>query len=91
MFHVPPAMVKAGLVQFPVDCVAGMSTVAGPTATEEVVVEDDPAAEAAPVVVVVTPAAPVLVVVAPAAPVLVVPPVALEAPVDAVPCAAGSL
>jgi hypothetical protein len=43
MFQVPPAMVKAGLVQLPVCWVSGISIVAGPTATDEVVV-DDPAA-----------------------------------------------
>jgi hypothetical protein len=37
MFQVPPAMVKAGLVQLPVCCVVGTSTVAGPTATGAVV------------------------------------------------------
>jgi len=47
MFHVPPAMVKAGLVQLPVCCTSGTSTVAGPTATGDVVV-DDPAAAPEP-------------------------------------------
>jgi hypothetical protein len=49
MSHVPPAIVNAGLVQFPVCCVDGTSTVAGPTAT---VVDGDEAAPPATVVVV---------------------------------------
>jgi hypothetical protein len=37
MFQVPPAMLNAGLVQFPVCSVWGIRTVAGPTATGAVV------------------------------------------------------
>jgi hypothetical protein len=44
MFHVPPAMVNTGLVQFPLWVVWGTSTVAGPTAAGEVGVVDAPAA-----------------------------------------------
>jgi hypothetical protein len=64
MFHVPPAMVNAGLVQLPVCWVSGISTVAGPTAAgvEVAVDPEDPVAT----VVLVDPAA-VVVVVAPAA------------------------
>jgi len=60
MFHVPPAMVKAGLVQLPDIWVAGMSTVAGPTAADEVGVEE-PVAPPVAAVVDVLPAAVVVV------------------------------
>ena len=39
MLQVPAAMVNVGLVQFPVCCVLGMSTVAGPAATADGVEE----------------------------------------------------
>jgi hypothetical protein len=79
MFHVPPAMVKAGLVQLPVCVVCGINTVAGPTATgaEAAVVELDPAAA--------------VVVVAPAAAVVVVAPAAVEDPPAVAPLGGGSL
>jgi len=65
MFHVPPAMVNAGLVQLPVSWVAGTSTVAGPTTTGAVVAVV-PAAAAPGAVVAVVPPAAVVVVVPPA-------------------------
>jgi hypothetical protein len=53
MFHVPPAIVKFGLVQLPVCSVVGTRTVAGPTAAEGVeVVDGVDVAEDAPAVVV---------------------------------------
>ncbi len=63
MSQVPPAMVKAGLVQLPVCCVVGTNTVAGPTATAPVVAVVPPA----PAAVVVVEADAAVVVVAPAA------------------------
>ena len=73
MFQVPPAMVKAGLVQLPVCCVSGMSTVAGPTAAGAEVVEvalDASVEEVVPpaAVVAVDPPAAVVEVPAPGAP-----------------------
>jgi hypothetical protein len=70
MFQVPPAMVKAGLVQLPVWVVCGTRTVAGPTAVAVVVAVVPPATvvEVAPAaVVLVDPAAVVEVELAPAA------------------------
>jgi hypothetical protein len=74
MFHVPPAMVNEGLVQSPVCCTSGTSTVAGPT-TAGVVVPVEPAAPAT--VVAVEPAAVVAEVEPPAAVVEVDPPAAV--------------
>ena len=51
MFHVPPAMVNALLVQFPASSVAGINTVGGPTAWATVVdVADEPPGAAVVVV-----------------------------------------
>jgi hypothetical protein len=81
MFHVPPAMVKAGLVQLPVCCVSGTSTVAGPTdAAPVVVVESEvPAAPAGE-----APAAVVLVLLAAVVVGLELAPAAVELPAWAV-------
>ena len=49
IFHVPPAMVKAGLVQLPLCSVSGTSTVAGPTDAAPVV-GVEPEVPAAPAV-----------------------------------------
>ena len=80
MFQVPPAIVKAGLVQLPVWVVCGTRTVAGPTAAAPVVAVVPPATveDVAPAtVVLVAPA--VVVAVEPAAVVAVEPPAAAEA------------
>lgn len=95
MFQVPPAMVNAGLVQFPLCCTSGTRTVGGPTAAGAVVVDvepdpaavvvgDDPAA-----VVAVAPPATVVVEAPPAAVVGVEP--AAPAVVEDDPAAGGSL
>ena len=68
MFHVPLPTVNAGLVQLPRDCCSGRSTVAGPLAAEDVVVD---------VVVDVAPA-PLALVDVDVAPWLDVPPVATD-------------
>jgi hypothetical protein len=98
MFHVPPAMVNAGLVQLPVCWTSGTSTVAGPTAAGAAVVAavvavdaEDPPAK----VVLVEPLADVVLVL-PAAVVLVAEPDPLfvaepAAVVAVVPLGGGSL
>lgn len=68
MFQVPPAMLNAALVQFPLCVVWGIKTVAGPVVWVAVVDDVEPAA--------------VVVVVPPAAVVVVVPPEAPWVPVD---------
>ena len=71
MFQVPPAMVNAGLVQFPVCWVEGTRTVGGPTAAGVAAPDDPPATvvdvEPPAAVVVVDPPAAVVVVADPAA------------------------
>ena len=72
MFHVPPAMVNVGLVQFPVCWTSGTSTVAGPTTAGVLVAvaAEDPAGAVVPV----DPAGPVLLVESAAAVVVEAPP-----------------